>query len=121
MSCLFNSLAPEVYVYPETLRGAITKYLMTNPTLMDDVKASDIIKWTSGSSLMDYVESMSRPGVWGGAIEIRAFCELYTMNVKIHVLYTGKKFTINCSGQPTRTIHISYTGSHFEPLYTEIH
>ena len=119
MSCLFNSLSPAVSLHPEVLRKVLATYLKTDPALLDDIKAADIIKWTEGKSLQDYASSMSRPGVWGGAIEIRAFCELYEMDVVIHVLYTGKKFSIKSSKNPKKIVHISYTGNHFEPMYIE--
>ena len=120
MSCLFNSLAPAVSLHPEVLRKAIAAYLKTDPKLLDDIKAKDIIEWTEGKSLQEYASRMSRPGVWGGAIEIRAFCELFEMDVTVHVLYTDKEFTVETSKQPTRVVHISYTGNHFEPMYIEI-
>lgn len=117
MSCLFNSLAPAVGLNPQILRKTIAAYLKTDPKLLDDISAKDIVEWTEGRSLHDYADNMSRPEVWGGAIEIRAFCELFRMDVTVHVLYTKKEFTVETSKVPTRTVHISYTGSHFEPLY----
>ena len=49
MSCLFNSLAPAVSLHPEVLRKAIAAYLKTDPKLLDDIKAKDIIEWTEVS------------------------------------------------------------------------
>jgi hypothetical protein len=120
MSCLFNSLAPAVGIKSEDLRTVIVQYLQTNPVLLDDIKARDIISWSENTSLQDYAARMTQAHTWGGAIEIRAFCELYGTNVCVHVLYTQRIFTFECSRLATKTVHISYTGSHFEPLYTEI-
>ncbi len=117
MSCLFNSLAPAVNLHPEVLRKAIAAYLKTDPELLDDIKATDIIAWTEGRSLQDYADRMANPGVWGGAIELKAFCELFDMDVVVHVSYTATEFTVESSKMPRRVVHISYTGSHFEPLY----
>ena len=117
MSCLFNSLAPAVGLHPEVLRKALAAYLKTDPQLLDNIKATDIIKWTEGKNLNDYAQRMSQPGVWGGAIEIRAFCELFEMDVCIHVLYTGQQFSVETSKEPRKTVHISYTGNHFESMY----
>ena len=77
MSCLFESLAPSIKLHPEVLRRIISVYLKSNPPLMDDVKANDIITWSEGKSLEEYANHISKPGVWGGAIEIKAFCEMY--------------------------------------------
>jgi len=120
MSCLFNSLSPAVNLHPEILRKAISAYLKTDPKLLDNIKATDIINWAEGKDLYEYANQMSQPGVWGGAIEIRAFCELFEMDVKVHVLYTGLEFIIKSSKKPTAIIHINYTGNHFESKYIEI-
>ena len=117
MSCLFNSLAPAVHLHPEILRTRIANFLKTDPELLDDIKAKDIIAWTENKTLDEYANRMSRPGVWGGGIEIRAFCEMYAIDVAVHVLYTNKKFTIRSSKKANKKVHISYTGSHFEPMY----
>ena len=120
MSCLFNSLAPAVGIHPDVLRKVIAEYLKTDPKLLDCIKATDIIKWTDGQTLEAYTDRMSNTDSWGGAIEIRTFCELYSMDVTVHVLYTGKEFTTESSKDPIRIVHISYTGDHFEPKYIEI-
>lgn len=121
MSCLFKSLAVGLGQHPERLRMIIAKYLETNPKLLDDINAADIIRWSENKSLAEYSRRMAQPGVaWGGAIEIKAFCDLFKVNVKIHVMYTGKIFEMCCNGTATHTIHITYNGSHFEPYYIEI-
>jgi hypothetical protein len=102
------------------VRREIAEHLKTNPVLLDDIRANDIVAWTEGGTLQDYANHMLRSDVWGGAIEIKTYCELYAVNVVVHVLYTGKVFTVESSKTPRRIVHISYTGSHFEPLYSEI-
>ena len=120
MSCLFNSLAPAVQLHPEDLRRSIANFLKTDPALLDDIKAKDIIEWSEGKSLEEYANRMGQPGVWGGGIEIRAFCELYNVDVVVHVLYTKRKFIVKGSKRANKETHISYTGNHFEPMYTLI-
>jgi hypothetical protein len=117
MSCLFDSLASFVNLSSINLRKIIVEYLKTNPKLLDDLRANDIIKWTENLDLNNYTDRMSKQNTWGGAIEIRAFCDLFCVNVIIHVLYTNKKFEINtCNSKPKAEIHLSYNGSHFEPI-----
>lgn len=119
MSCLFYSLGPSVGLPAEVLRKRIVDYLKTNPIILDDITAADVIKWTEGSNLERYTNRMYNNGAWGGAIEIRAFCELFQVTVCVHVLYTNKQFTVEPSTTTSRkTVHISYNGSHFEPMYT---
>jgi len=118
MSCLFNSLAPAVNIHPTKLRELIVDYLKTNPNLLDNVSAKDIILWTEGVDFDKYLDRMNNTSTWGGAIEIRAYCELFRINVVVHVLYTRKEFEIKSSQPTLLTTHISYTGNHFEPMYT---
>jgi hypothetical protein len=119
MSCLFNSLCISVNMNSSELRTNIVEYLNTNPEFIDNIKVEDIINWTFGNNLETYTRNMMNQNVWGGAIEIRAFCELFNMNVTVHVLYTGKQFTIETSKKPLKNIHINYTGNHFSPMYIE--
>ena len=113
MSCLFNSLSKAVKISPDILRLKIVNYLETNPPLLDDIKANDIISWTEESNLEDYTLQMRRPDRWGGAIEIKAFCDLFKINVIVHVLYTNREFMIKCHSDSNVIIHINYTGSHY--------
>ena len=120
MSCLFKSLAPAVCIDPEILRETIAAYLKTDPLLLDDIRAGDVIKMSEGQNLQEYTAKMSQSTTWGGAIEIKAFCELFHMDVTVHVLYTGKQFTVDSSKEPSHNVHISYTGNHFEPMFVQI-
>ena len=110
MSCLFNSLARYVNKTPTELRKEITEYLQTNPCLLDDVKADDVIKWTEQKSLESYTQEMFKEQTWGGCIEIKAFCDLYKMNVTVR--YRNKTIEI-VTKEPTKTVHINYTGGHY--------
>ena len=121
MSCLFRSLSKGINIHEDLLRKVIVDYIKTNPVLLDDIKAADVINWTEGQDLDKYARRMYHSYAWGGAIEIRAFCNLFHVNVCVHVLYTNKKFTIESARpNPVKTIHISYNGSHFEPMFTII-
>ena len=121
MSCLFRSLAPAVGLSPGALRKRIVDYIRTDPPLLDNIKATDIVKWTEGKDLHSYTNQMYSQSTWGGAIEIRAYCELFRVAVCVHVLYTRKTFMVEPSTTTIlKTVHINYNGSHFEPMYTVI-
>ena len=119
MSCLFDSLSKSVNLDSKLLRKAIMTYISTNPSLIDGVKASEIIDWEKGINLNSYVNKMSRNNEWGGQIEIKAFCDLFNMDVTVHVLYTNKEFVTNSCNKATHNVHITYNGSHFEFLKCE--
>ena len=122
MSCLFNSLAPAVSLPFYMVRKAIVAYLNTNPKLYDDATFTDVISWISDGSAdgaaINYLKDMSNDNTWGSAIEIKAFCELFDINVVVHV--NGKTIEFKCSSQVRKTVHISYNGFHYEPLYVTL-
>ena len=84
MSCLFDSLSTYTALNSAQLRHEIVQYLSTNPKLIDDVTFSDIAGW-EGSPQEEYVQTMSQNTTWGGGIEIRAFANLFQMNVHVHI------------------------------------
>ncbi len=124
MSCLFNSLAPAVSLPFHMVRKAIVAYLNTNPKLYDDATFTDVISWITPDgcddrkAVVNYLKDMSNDNTWGSAIEIKAFCELFDMNVVVHV--NGKLIEFKCSAPVKKTVHISYNGSHYEPLYVTL-
>ena len=119
MSCLFRSLAYFVQYNGNTvdeneMRSIICKYLGTNPDILDNIKASDITNWESGKTLHEYVINMENSSSWGGAVEIKAFCDIF--NLKVIVNFFGKSIEfLPRSGAPMGVIELIYTGSHFEP------
>lgn len=118
MSCLFISLAPAVNETSDSLRQKIVNYLKTDPELLDSVKASEITIWTENDRLENYTRRMGKTSEMGGAIEIRAFCEMYSANVIVNVISNGKKIEFNCTAQPAKiTVHLRYTGNHYDLKY----
>jgi hypothetical protein len=116
MSCLFNSLSYFLNDIDSTkLRMKICEYLETNPTLFDNIKSIDIIKWENGMDKNTYINNMKKTTTWGGGIEIKCFCNIYNMSVivnhknkKIEFLPDNKDFV--------KKIEIYYTGNHYEPV-----
>jgi hypothetical protein len=41
----------------------------------------------------EYLKEMSKTSTWGSAVEIKAFCELFDMNVLIHPIGLGTSKT----------------------------
>lgn len=119
MSCLFNSLASFLDTTSPALRRNIALFLHTNPELYDEIKAKDFIEWAGEGDLGEYASRMARSSTWGTAVEIKACCELYDVDITVHVLYTGREIKFESIYNPRKVIHISYTGSHYEPMYAE--
>lgn len=119
MSCLFRSLSYFITnVETEELRNIITDYIEKDPVLIPpDGKLSTYLS-IDKKSLTDYTSDMRKSGTWGGAIEIRAFCELFQIKVYVLVLRDQKYIEFVPSHYPdeTKYIKISWNGNHYEPI-----
>ena len=117
MSCLFNSLsALEKSSSSQEIRAKICDWLSTDPALLDDLSASVVIAIESGQSLEKYVQNMRSPSVWGGAIEIRAFVQLWNRPVRVWVIRTQRWIEFPCSLVSSSECKLSWTGGHYEPM-----
>lgn len=122
MSCLFDSLGRLTGVTGDRVRRKVCDHLASNPPLLDGgTRAADAIAWqTDGMAHDEYVRRMRKPETWGGAIEIKAFCDMTGLGVEVRDLRTGRSMAFaprsGRSGPPDRTLHISWDGGHFEPL-----
>lgn len=116
MSCLFDSLSTFLKdTNPSQLRQMITEFLARDPSFFEEEsgKLSDILR-VDNVRLEDYVNAMSSPNTWGGAIEIRAFCEMYRVRVMVEIHGRTIEFLPRQPYQCTARIH--YTGNHYEPI-----
>ena len=112
MSCLFDSLSRFLLINSFQLRQNICNYLQNNPILFDGIKASDWIFWENNTNLYNYVNNMRYPYTWGGAIEIKCFCNIYTVQVNVH--FQNKIISFYPNITPNKIININYTGNHFK-------
>lgn len=128
MSCLFDSLSHFVQnINASELRKMIVDYLAKDPLIFDDLKEkghlSDILQFENNQSvsLPQYIHHMSNSNAWGGAIEIRAFCEMFKARVMIKVYSDGKFIEfIPDTCAPTATFNLGYTGNHYEPISVKL-
>lgn len=117
MSCLFNSLSHFTREAPQAIRGRICDYLAGDPALVDDMSASLVIALESGKDLGGYVAHMRSPSTWGGAIEIRAFVQLWRRPVRVWVIRTRRWIEFPCSDAGAGAeCKLSWTGGHYEPM-----
>jgi len=123
MSCLFRSLSTFVDGESEqSLRSKIVDYLARNPELQDGMTAQNAVEWeVDGQSFATYLGRMRRGYTWGGAIEIKAFCDMHKAKVCVHVR-RGRHIgppAIEFLPQTEEVdfvVRIVWTGNHFEPL-----
>ena len=117
MSCLFDSLSKfSSNCSSNELRTIICDYLIQNPTLIDNLKADEIIYHESNKNLQRYVDSMRLSSTWGGSIEIKSFCNIFNINViVINIRDNNERIEFlsnddNCK----KYIEITWSGGHFE-------
>lgn len=120
MSCLFNSFSRLIGEPPQTIRGKICDYLATDPALMEDLSASVVALVESGKALEPYVARMRSAATWGGAIEIRAFVQLWKRPVRVWAIRGRRWIEFPCSsgssGDTGPECKLSWTGGHYEPM-----
>ncbi len=120
MSCLFDSLS--YFTLSDdgnSLRQKITAYINEDPILIQpNTRLSNILQ-IQDVGFQNYVNSMRSANTWGGAIEIKAFCELYRIPVHVLVESTGSTIEFIPNQHPRNSsnfILISWNGHHFEPV-----
>ena len=116
MSCLFDSLSVFLEnMTGEIIRSNICDYLDTNPLLIDDLKASDVVHHETGMDFNTYVNNMRNYSTLGGAIEIRAFTKIFQVNVKV-ISIPNKKNIEFLENPHFHWVVIQWTGNHFDPV-----
>lgn len=118
MSCLFDSLSFFTQHNSRELRTKVVSYLSTNPVLMNDATFEEIMKWEESDNGR-YLQSMDLDSTWGGAIEIKAFVNLFNVNVFVHIPHVKNIVEFVRDEQRKDyfpTVHILWTGNHFVSL-----
>jgi hypothetical protein len=127
MSCLFQSLSSYVsHQDYSKLRQDICDFLETNPTILDDMPLDKMVE-LDGVSIQDYIKHMRSNATWGGAIEIKSFCEMYKVNVLVlnirnnqtDIESTTKEIKFLSSTPSQKWVSITWNGGHFEPINIE--
>ena len=99
------------------MRALLCQYLSKDPDLGSG-RASQVVPWETGRSLQQYVQRMQHASSWGGAIEIKAYCDLFGMNVKVYSMPNRNsiEFLTNKNTNDAGWIAIYWTGGHYEPI-----
>jgi hypothetical protein len=114
MSCLFDSLSQFTNKNSIELRQIIVSYLKTNPKLLDDISFHEMMSWED-THVDKYLNEMNQVNTWGGAIEIKAFSDLFKTNVFVHIPMIQRNVEF-LHHQSSPSIHLLWTGNHFIPL-----
>ena len=110
MSCLYDSLSKYVDIGSQDLRAKICDYLDRDPDIAG-CTAQQIVEWQANMSLDRYTALM-RTNAWGGAIEIKAFCDIYETNVRVQIP-DSREIEFISQKKTDRMVCIKWTGNHF--------
>lgn len=117
MSCLFNSLSHFFQEDSNTIRQIICDYLETNGKIIEGLDTEIILSLDNSKN--EYLRQMRQQSTWGGAIEIKAACNLWNVRILVHNIrdiHNIIEFLPIISKTYRGTINISWNGSHYEAL-----
>ena len=115
MSCLFTSLANfHPGINTNQMRLLIVNYLSTNPKL-GGINTSTLIKWEKNIPINRYIFQMRQQNQWGGAIEIKAYCDIFKINVNVKSLPNSKIIEFLSKYKTDKIINIQWNGFHYTP------
>jgi hypothetical protein len=117
MSCLFDSLSYFVKENSFQIRNIICDYLEANNNIIEGLDTNFILSLDMPKD--NYISNMRMPSSWGGGIEIQSACNIWNLRILIHnrrsITTTIIEF-LPISKNYDKTIQLSWTGNHFEPL-----
>lgn len=116
MSCLFNTLSKFISLSSNDLRENICNYLQNNPILYDDMRAEDAIMWSNEGykDINQYISMMRRTSTWGGAIEIKSFCNMYHTKVTVNGRNGRERVEfLPIIKSSSNDININWNGGHY--------
>ena len=126
MSCLFNSLSHFIpQTDPQTIRQRICDYLQANSPIIDGMDTHEVLQLDSPNSSEpdQYIGAMRIPSTWGGAIEIQAACNIWSVRIIVHDIRGGGQgqghtlieFLPVATVAIDKTFELEWSGGHYEP------
>lgn len=126
MSCLFNSLSFFINKSSFEIRQIICDYLEQNKPIIDGLDTKFILDMEN----KNYISHMRKTSTWGGAIEIKAACNIWNTTIIVHNIRSNqltdpnkKKIVFKSFNNKEelvdnkhRIIEITWNGGHYEPV-----
>ena len=116
MSCLFNSMSYFLKEDPQVIRNKICDYLQRGEPIISDLDTHLVLQL---DGTHNYIQTMRNPSTWGGAIEIQAACNIWSMSVNVIDIRTPKRDIVSfipVNSVSSRTITLEWSGGHYEPV-----
>lgn len=85
-SCLFHSLACGMGKRSaRDIRREVASFIRQNPNLqIAETPLKDWIRWETRASVRAYTSRMAQHGQWGGAVEMAAAAQLYSVSIEVY-------------------------------------
>lgn len=118
MSCLFNSLNYFIQEGSYEIRQKICDYLSENKPIIEGIETHEVLKFEN-DNINHYIMNMRNMSTWGGAIEIQSACNIWNVRVIVKNYRDNNNMSIEfipCNAPYEKTIHIYWTGGHYEPI-----
>ena len=117
---MFISIGQLIHRPHQTVRADICSYMTQHlHHTHQGVALQDWIKWQEGSpDPHTYIRNMRHSSTWGGAMELAVATQVYNADILV-TNHWGKtvaefKWKEDCTAR--RTLHLQWTGAHYEPL-----
>jgi hypothetical protein len=104
---------------PQVIRNKICDYLVSDPELMEGMKASEIVSFESNLPLNLYILRMRSPASWGGAIEINCATKIFGCNFEVVNIRSNPHTIIKFEHTGNSNVgKMTWSGNHYEPIRT---
>lgn len=124
MSCLFNSLEYFLQIPSKEIREKICDYLDNNNVIFDGIETKELLLMESDN----YINEMRKTSTWGGAIEIKAACNIWNLEIIVYNIRNMYQIDTNKNNSQIqfipngeinnsiKKIYLTWNGFHYEPV-----
>ena len=114
MSCLFDSISYFLRIDSFQTRQKICDYLESNQEILSGIDTKLILNMEDPN----YINKMRGTTTWGGALEIKAACNLWNIKIVVYIdrLHNKKIEFIPSNEEYIGVIEIEWQGNHFIPV-----
>jgi len=114
MSCLFDSISYFLRIDSYKTRQRICDYLDSNKEIMEGVDTKLILDMEDPN----YIRKMRSTTTWGGALEIKAACNIWNIKITVYIdrVHNKKIIFIPSNEQYIGAIEIEWQGNHYIPI-----
>ena len=114
MSCLYDSISHFLRINSYETRQKICDYLETNPNIIDGLETKTILEIEDPN----YIKKMRKTSTWGGALEIKAACNIWRIKIIVYIdrKHSKKIEFVPTDGRYIGAIEIEWQGNHYVPI-----